>query len=262
MTHHEHAGRIPHLFNSTFVLGGVYKNGRLPAARSQKVRLNPQRLQEDISLGSPKMAPYTITYFAVRGRCGAMRIALADLGQDWKENVITFDDWTKGELKSTCVFGQLPKLEDGDLALFQSNAVLRYLGRKHGAYGKDDREAAFIDMMVDGAEDLRLKYVQLIYKEYDTGKEAYLKELPKHLSVFDAVLSKNKSGFLVGDKVSIADYTLLDTMLNHEVLCGHVFDKFPALKSFVEKMSARPKLKDYLESDAYKKLPINGNGKQ
>ena len=30
------------------------------------------------------------------------------------------------------VFGQLPKLEDGDLVLFQSNAMLRHLGRSHG----------------------------------------------------------------------------------------------------------------------------------
>nr|AAS01601.1 Pi-class glutathione S-trasferase [Anguilla anguilla] len=208
------------------------------------------------------MAPYTITYFAVRGRCGSMRIALSDLGQEWKETILSFDEWTKGDLKAKCVFGQLPKLEDGDLALFQSNAILRHLGRKHGAYGKNDKEAAQIDMMVDGVEDLRLKYGRLIYQEYDTGKEAYLKDLPDHLSKFEAVLAQNKSGFLVGDKVSIADYALLDVMLNHLVLCSHSLDKFPSLKSFVDKMSARPKLKAYLESEAYKKLPINGNGKQ
>lgn len=35
----------------------------------------------------------------------------------------------------------------------------------------------------------------------ETGKDAYIKDLPNHLSKFEAVLQKNKSGFLVGDSV-------------------------------------------------------------
>ncbi|XP_036372428.1 glutathione S-transferase P-like [Megalops cyprinoides] len=208
------------------------------------------------------MSPYTITYFPVRGRCAAMKIMLSDLGQEWKEILVNFEEWMKGDLKATCVFGQLPKFQDGDLVLFQSNAILRHLARKHGAYGKDEKEASLIDMMSDGVEDLRLKYGRLIYQEYETGKSQYLKDLPDHLSKFEAVLSKNKSGYLVGDKISFADYSLFDVLYNHTVLCSTCLDSFPALKSFVEKMSARPKIKALLECEAYKKLPINGNGKQ
>ncbi|KAM3863386.1 glutathione S-transferase P-like [Diretmus argenteus] len=196
------------------------------------------------------------------GRCGATRIMLADQGQDWKENVVSFDTWLKGDLKKTCVFGQLPKFEDGDLVLHQSNAILRHLGRNHGAYGSNTTEAACIDMMNDGVEDLRLKYGKLIYQEYETGKDAYIKDLPDHLSKFEAVLEKNNTGFLVGDKVSFADYSLFEVLLNHLVLSPTCLDSFPNLKSFVGKMSARPKIKTFLDSDAYKNLPINGNGKQ
>uniref|UniRef100_A0AAY5K263 Glutathione S-transferase n=2 Tax=Esox lucius TaxID=8010 RepID=A0AAY5K263_ESOLU len=208
------------------------------------------------------VGPYTITYFAVRGRCGALRIMLADQGQEWKEVVVDFPEWMKGTLKSTCVFGQLPKFQDGDLVLFQSNAILRHLGRKHDAYGKDGDEAALVDMMCDGVEDFRLKYVKMIYQEYDTGKDTYIKDLPNHLDKFEAVLAKNKTGFLVGNKSSFADYNLFDLLLNHLVLSSTCLDSFPSLKSFVEKMSARPKIKAFLDSEAYKKLPINGNGKQ
>ncbi|XP_028816075.1 glutathione S-transferase P [Denticeps clupeoides] len=208
------------------------------------------------------MAPFTITYFAVRGRCGALRIMLSDQGQEWKEIVMNFEDWMKGDLKATCVFDQLPKFEDGDIVLYQSNAMLRHLGRKFGAYGSNDTQASLIDMMNDGVEDLRLKYLKLIYQEYDTGKEQYIKDLPNHLSKFEAVFAKNKSGFLVGNKISFADYNLFDLLLNHRVLCSSCLDSFPALKSFVDTMSARPKIKAFLDSDDYKKLPINGNGKQ
>ncbi|XP_012675518.2 glutathione S-transferase P-like [Clupea harengus] len=208
------------------------------------------------------MPPYTITYFAVRGRCGAMRLMLSDQGQEWKEVTVPFEEWTKGDLKATCVFGQLPKVQDGDLVLVQSNAILRHLGRNHDAYGSNNKEASQIDMMNDGVEDLRLKYGKLIYQEYDTGKDQYIKDLSGHLSKFEAVLAKNKSGFLVGSKVSFADYSLLEVLLNHQVLCPTCLDALPALKAFVAMMSARPKLKAFLDSDDFKKLPINGNGKQ
>lgn len=35
-----------------------------------------------------------------------------------------------------------------------------------GACGSNNKEAALIDMMNDGVEDLRNKYIKLIYQEY------------------------------------------------------------------------------------------------
>ncbi|XP_052430866.1 glutathione S-transferase P-like [Carassius gibelio] len=208
------------------------------------------------------MAPYTLTYFPIKGRCGALKMLLADKEQQLKENLVTREEWMKGDKKASYLFGQLPKFEDGDLVLYQSNAILRHVGRKHGAYGKNDCEASLIDMMNDAVEDLRQKYIKLIYQEYETGKEAYCKDLPNHLKPFECILSKSKSGFLVGDQISFADYNLFDLMLNNKVLCSTLLDSFPTLKSYVDKIAARPKIKALLECENFKKLPINGNGKQ
>nr|KAF6324579.1 glutathione S-transferase pi 1 [Myotis myotis] len=123
------------------------------------------------------MAPYTIVYFPVRGRCEATRMLLADQGQSWKEEVVTKETWLQGTLKASCLYGQLPKFQDGDLTLYQSNAILRHLGRSLGLYGKDQREAALVDVVNDGVEDLRCKYATLIYTNYEAGKEDYVKEL-------------------------------------------------------------------------------------
>ncbi|KAL4641618.1 glutathione S-transferase P [Arapaima gigas] len=180
------------------------------------------------------------------GRCGAMRLMMADQGVEWKENVVNFEQWMAGTLKATCVGG------NADSNWFYST----------GTNGSNECEASLIDVMNDGVEDLRQKYINLIYKEYDTGKEKYIKDLPGHLSYFEAVLAKNKSGFLVGDKISFADYSLFEVLLNHLVLAPSCLDNFPLLKSFVEKLTASPRIKAYMDSDAYKKLPINGNGKQ
>ncbi|XP_063819470.1 glutathione S-transferase P 1-like [Pseudophryne corroboree] len=211
------------------------------------------------------MPDYTIIYFNCRGRCESMRMLLADQGLDWKEEVIEDSDaWVKGDLKKQAVFGQLPGFKNGDFRLYQSNAILRYLGRNHGVYGKNSVEATLIDMVNDGVEDLRLKYVNLIYDNYDAGKEDYIKALPNELCHFERILSNNNGGkgFTVGAELSFADYNLVDLLRNHLVLAPDCLSGFPLLSAYVTRVSSRPKLAAYLSSDAHKKRPINGNDKQ
>nr|22GS_A Chain A, GLUTATHIONE S-TRANSFERASE P1-1 [Homo sapiens]22GS_B Chain B, GLUTATHIONE S-TRANSFERASE P1-1 [Homo sapiens] len=210
------------------------------------------------------MPPYTVVYFPVRGRCAALRMLLADQGQSWKEEVVTVETWQEGSLKASCLFGQLPKFQDGDLTLYQSNTILRHLGRTLGLYGKDQQEAALVDMVNDGVEDLRCKYISLIYTNYEAGKDDYVKALPGQLKPFETLLSQNQGGktFIVGDQISFADYNLLDLLLIHEVLAPGCLDAFPLLSAYVGRLSARPKLKAFLASPEYVNLPINGNGKQ
>ena len=58
------------------------------------------------------------------------------------------------------LLGQLPCFCDGNLELVQSGAIVRYLARKHDLYGLNASEAALIDMVYDGQEDLRYKFVE------------------------------------------------------------------------------------------------------
>ncbi|CAK7303307.1 Glutathione S-transferase P [Vulpes lagopus] len=210
------------------------------------------------------MPPYTIIYFPVRGRCEAMRMLLADQDQSWKEEVVTMETWMKGSLKASCLYGQLPKFQDGDLTLYQSNAILRHLGRSLGLYGKDQQEATLLDVVNDGVEDLHCKYALLIYTNYEAGKEEYVKALPGYLKPFETLLSQNEGGqaFIVGNQISFADYNLLDLLLIHQVLAPSCLDSFPLLSAYVVRLSARPKLKVFLSSPEHVNRPINGNGKQ
>ncbi|KAM4636642.1 glutathione S-transferase P 1-like [Discoglossus pictus] len=210
------------------------------------------------------MCDYTIVYFPVRGRCEGMRMLLADQGLDWKEEVVTRDIWMQGGLKQKAVFGQLPGFKDGDVPLYQSNAILRHLARKHGLYGKQPLDASYIDMINDAVEDLRLKYVRLIYQNYEDGKEEYIKNLSSSFQPFEHILSENNQGkdFLVGNQISFADYNLVDLLRCHLILSSGCLEGFPLLKDYVSRISSRPKLQAYLSSDAHKNKPINGNGKQ
>ncbi|XP_075440106.1 glutathione S-transferase P [Ascaphus truei] len=189
---------------------------------------------------------------------------LADQGLDWKEDIVNWETWMQGELKEKAVFGQLPQFKDGDLNLYQSNAILRHLARKHGLYGKQSLEASRIDMVNDGVEDFRLKYLRLIYQNYEDGKVSYIDGLPSDLRHFERLLSENNQGknFLVGEEISFADYNLLDLLRSHLVLSPGCLADFPLLSGYVSRLNSRPKLQAYLTSDAHKNRPINGNGKQ
>lgn len=210
------------------------------------------------------MPEYTITYFNVRGRCEAMRMLMADQGVEWEEETVTREMWQKGDLKRDAVFGQLPKLKDGNLTLYQSNAILRHLARNHGLYGKNPVEASFIDMVNDGVEDVRIKYARLIYLNYENGKDDYIKTLPTELGHFERLLASNNEGlgFIVGDELSFADYNLVDVLRNHLVLAPDCLSGCPLLSAYVNRISSRPKVKEFLCSPAHMNRPINGNGKQ
>ncbi|XP_057634862.1 glutathione S-transferase P-like [Chionomys nivalis] len=204
------------------------------------------------------MPPYTIVYFPFRGRCEVMRMLLADQGQSWTEEVVTTDAWGQGTLKASCLFGQLPKFQDGDLALYQSNAILRHLGRTLGLYGKDQQEAALVDMVNDGLEDL-VRHIGQVLRNYEEGKAQYLKELPGHLKPFETLLAQNEGGqsFIVGDQISFADYRLLDLLLNHKLLFPDCLNDFPLLSAYVARLRARPKLKAFLDSPEHVNRPIS-----
>ncbi|XP_078197700.1 glutathione S-transferase P isoform X2 [Callithrix jacchus] len=195
-----------------------------------------------------------------------MRMLLADQGQSWKEEVVSMETWQQGSLKASCLYGQLPKFQDGDLTLYQSNAILRHLGRTLGLYGKDQREAAMVDVVNDGVEDLRCKYASLIYTNYvDTGVSHLFSKVGSPRGWAPAPAPPRCSRRLSPGpalQVSFADYNLLDLLLIHQVLAPSCLDAFPLLSAYVERLCARPKLKAFLASPEHVNLPINGNGKQ
>ncbi|KAG8522712.1 Glutathione S-transferase P 1 [Galemys pyrenaicus] len=272
---------------------GLSSLPQVPSPQTQS--RNPQKLQNL----EEKVPPYTIVYFPARGaapllqegegalgpsrmlkklmsagreagaggagqgRCEAMRMLLADQGQTWTEEVVTKDAWRQGSLKASCLYGQLPKFQDGDLTLYQSNAILRHLGRSLGLYGRDPREAARVDMANDGVEDMRRHCSYLIRHNDEEGKAQYIRDLPGYLKPFETLLGQNQGGqaFIVGDQISFADYNLLDLLLNHQVLAPGCLDAFPLLSAYVARLSARPKLKAFLASPEHVNRPVFGSRK-
>ncbi|CAL1538374.1 unnamed protein product [Lymnaea stagnalis] len=209
------------------------------------------------------MGKYQLIYFNVKGRGEAIRLLFKDNGIAYEE-INCGENWLK-EWKPQMQFGQVPALKDNDFLLVQTNAILRHLGRKHGLYGNNEQEASLIDMINDGIEDLRVKYLTLIYKNYENGKDIYIAELPAQLQPFEKLLSENgaeKTGCCVGNKRSFADYNLFDLLDINQVLAPKCLDDFPTLTAYYQLQLARPGIADHRESESFKQMNINGNGKQ
>jgi len=54
-------------------------------------------------------------------------------------------------------------IEPNGFSLTESNAIMRYLAKKHGLAGKDDKEAATIDMWGDHAADFSRGMTKVFY---------------------------------------------------------------------------------------------------
>jgi len=206
--------------------------------------------------------PLKFVYFGVRGRGQAFKYMCEDNGIAYVEEIVDFSNWPA--MKPTTALGQLPVVYDGDFQIGQSNAILRHVARKNGLYGKDDKEATLIDMLNDQQEDARVAYLGMIYKAYETEKDTFIKSLPEKLAVFEKFLGKNNGGkgYFVGAKQSFVDYTIFDLLDNFVVLSPTSLDGTPLLKAFHTRIAAKDKIAKHRQTDAFKKMTINGNGKQ
>lgn len=202
-----------------------------------------------------------IIYFFLRGRAEAIRTLLVEQGVEYEEqDVMPMEKWLN-EWKPKMAFGQCPMLIDGDVELVQSNAILRYLARKYDLYGSTNQEAARVDMINDGVEDLRGAYTVLIYQNYEEGKDAYVKALPDKLRPFENLL-KDTKGYILGEKMTFADYNLFDLLDIHLTLAPNCLDSFPALQSYHARVLNRPGVQKRRNSQNFKDMKINFNGKE
>ncbi|KAG8535073.1 hypothetical protein GDO81_029513, partial [Engystomops pustulosus] len=72
----------------------------------------------------------------------------------------------------------------------------------------------------------------------EPNKEKYLTDLDTWLGYFEKILSKNSKGkkFLVGDKITYADYNLLDTLQCNLDLSPPCLSTYPLLSGYVERL--------------------------
>uniref|UniRef100_A0A6I8MYR8 Glutathione S-transferase n=1 Tax=Ornithorhynchus anatinus TaxID=9258 RepID=A0A6I8MYR8_ORNAN len=156
-----------------------------------------------------------------------------------------------------CSFSsQLPYLIDGNTKLTQSNAILRYIARKHNLCGETEEERVRVDMLESQAMDFRMQLVRVCYSpDFEKLRPGYLEQLPVQMKLFSQFLGKRK--WFAGDKLTFADFLLYDVLDQNRMFEPKCLDEFSNLSEFLARFEALEKIAAYMRSDRFIKLPIN-----
>uniref|UniRef100_G1NME0 glutathione transferase n=1 Tax=Meleagris gallopavo TaxID=9103 RepID=G1NME0_MELGA len=155
------------------------------------------------------------------------------------------------------LFQQVPMVEIDGMKMVQTRAILCYIAGKYNLYGKDLKERAWIDMYVEGTTDLMGMIMALPFQAADVKEKniALITEraTTRYFPVYEKVLKDHGHDFLVGNKLSKADVSLLENILGLEELKPDALAKFPLLQSFKARMSNIPSIKKFLQPGSAKK---------
>jgi glutathione S-transferase len=161
-------------------------------------------------------------------------------------------DFAKGEHKQQPhlgrqPFGQVPAMEDGDLSLYESRAMIRYINEKYAGklVPNDAAGRAVMEQWVSVETSNFTPHVMKFIYEYVFKRpqepavlEAAGKGLETALTVMDARLAK--SPFLAGDHLTLADICFMPYV---EYAMGtpvkETIAKFPHVSSWWNKVSER-----------------------
>lgn len=189
-------------------------------------------------------------YFDVPGKAEPIRLLLTHAGIKFEDIRFTMETWPahkdKFELK------QVPVLEDNGKMYCQANAILEYLGKKHGYLPKNNPGKLYKIMKVIGmTEDLYMMIYPIMYSYVGITEEAkeerktkLLKDLgPKVIKSLEKMLAEKKcKEFIIGRRYTIADFFLLGayrTLKANPDWNKAFFDKFvrhaPMLYAYLEK---------------------------
>lgn len=198
---------------------------------------------------SEEQPQYKLIYFNARGRAEHIRYIFAYAGIDYIDERIPKERWP--EIKKTMPYGMLPVLQIDGKLIAQSNAVARYLARKHGLNGKDEWEAMLCDILVDTLGDLKHELFQYRTEEDPFKKEdkkiKLMKEtIPFYLNKFEQTIAEN-DGYAVGSNTTWADFVFAVALENFEQIFGsNALENYPALRSLKQRVHEIPEIVTWL----------------
>jgi glutathione S-transferase len=189
-----------------------------------------------------------LTYFVFRGLGEPIRLLFEDLGQPYEDRRIEFADWDP--LKPQMQFGQLPRLQIGDLTLFQSQAILRHLARANGLCGDTEAERIRCDVSSEAARDLQQRLWDHFWspgsdtaeaaKAFETG------ELAGSLERFGRWLGD--APYFGGERPLFSDYYALTVLDEAGGFFPSALELAPALAAYRRRMYARAGIAAYAAS--------------
>ena len=160
------------------------------------------------------MPTYKLTYFDFDGGRGEpVRVAFHAAGIEFEDQRWAFPVFL--ERRGETRFSALPVLEVDGVAITQSNAHCRYIGRMAGLYPEDDLQALYCDETMGAVEDLTNRIVPTFGLEGDELKEAREALVDGWISTFIKGLGEllERGGeYFADDRLTVADLKVFYTV--------------------------------------------------
>jgi len=143
---------------------------------------------------------------------------------------------------------KLPAIVDGDATVFDSGAILLYLGEKTGKFMPANTPKAkgelyswlmFVASGVGPYAGQAVHFRNYAPEKNEYAINRYVYEAQRHFGILDARLAKNK--YVLGDTYTVVDMNVWGwARLIPNVLGEKAWEKFPNLKRLTDEISARP----------------------
>ena len=190
-------------------------------------------------------------HFAPNSRAGRIVWLLEELGLEYEINKMAFHpkDLKSDEHRARHPLGRVPVLEDGEVSLFESGAIVEYVLARHGDGGLKPAVDApefpeylqwfhYCEGMV--MPPVNTIVVQTILLPPDRRDEVALGQAQRLLSKAVAPINS----VLEGREYLIGNFSAADIMLGHSVFManrlGGVSDEMGNVKAYVGRIEARP----------------------
>jgi len=204
-----------------------------------------------------------LAYWDIRGLAHPIRMLLEYTDTKYEDKFYVCGEapnydkscWFDEKFKLGMDFPNLPYLEDGDRKIVQSNAILRYIARKHTLCGETEDEKVRVDMLENQAMDFRMGFVRMCYTDVDKMKPGYMERLPESLKQFSDFLGDRK--WFAGDKITFVDFVMYDLFDQHRMFEAKCLGNFKNLTDFLDRFEALEKIAAYMKSDRFMKTPVN-----
>jgi len=185
-----------------------------------------------------------------RGLARDMRVrwALEEVGQPYDVRLLSFKAMKEPAHLTLQPFGQIPTYEEGDLALFESGAIVFHIAERHGGLLPDDTNARAraITWMFAAVSTMEPPIVDRAIALYSEGDKPWYQQ---RLSLVDERIRKRLSELStrLGDAdwldgaFSAGDLQMVSVLLR--LKGSGILEEYPNLSAYVARGEARPAYK-------------------
>jgi glutathione S-transferase len=177
-----------------------------------------------------------------------VRWALEEVGQPYDVRLVSFEAMKQPAHLALQPFGQIPTFEDGDLALFDSGAIVLHIGETHPGLLPDDAKARAraITWMFGAVSTMEPTIVEREMAWFTEGDKSWYgarlamveERIRKRLG--ELSLRLGEADWLDGE-FSAGDLLMVSVLLRARV--QGLLEEFPNLAAYVARGEARPAYK-------------------